>query len=64
MAVGSRPNTDLARSSNLELDEEHGGFLVNAELMARTDIWSVSVTVLCRVWQITECCYAVFGSTG
>ncbi|XP_021940582.1 apoptosis-inducing factor 1, mitochondrial isoform X2 [Zootermopsis nevadensis] len=40
VAVGAYPNTDLARSSDLELDEEHGGFLVNAELMARTDIWS------------------------
>lgn len=49
MAVGVRPNTDLARTSDLELDEEHGGFLVNAELMARTDIWSVSVTVFYKV---------------
>lgn len=49
MAVGARPNTDLARSSGLELDEEHGGFLVNAELMARTNLWSVSVTVFYKV---------------
>lgn len=45
VAVGSSPNTDLARTSDLELDEDYGGFLVNAELMARSNLWSVSVTV-------------------
>jgi hypothetical protein len=49
VAVGARPNTDLAGPSNLELDEEYGGFLVNAELMARSNLWSVSVTVFCEV---------------
>ncbi|KAK7097575.1 hypothetical protein V1264_004529 [Littorina saxatilis] len=38
-AVGLEPNVDLALSSGLEVDEEHGGFLVNAELEARTNVW-------------------------
>lgn len=40
-AVGLEPNVDLALSSGLEVDEEHGGFLVNAELEARTNVWVV-----------------------
>ena len=44
VAVGTSPNTDLAGPSGLEVDEEIGGFLVNAELMARSNLWSVSVT--------------------
>ncbi|PNF39781.1 hypothetical protein B7P43_G03498 [Cryptotermes secundus] len=40
VAVGASPNTDLARTSDLELDEDYGGFLVNAELMARSNLWS------------------------
>lgn len=44
VTVGASPNTDLAGSSGLEVDEEIGGFLVNAELMARSNLWSVSVT--------------------
>ncbi|KAL8616784.1 Apoptosis-inducing factor 1, mitochondrial [Nucella lapillus] len=38
-AVGLEPNVELARTSDLEVDEEHGGFLVNAELEARTNVW-------------------------
>lgn len=39
VAVGVRPNTELAEPSGLEVDPEFGGFLVNAELMARTNLW-------------------------
>jgi len=42
VAVGLSPNTDLAASSGLEVDEERGGFLVNAELEARSNVWIVS----------------------
>jgi hypothetical protein len=49
VAVGASPNTNLAGTSNLELDEDYGGFLVNAELMARSNLWSVSVTVFRNV---------------
>ncbi|BFZ14787.1 hypothetical protein BsWGS_17826 [Bradybaena similaris] len=38
-AVGLEANVDLARSSNLETDPVIGGFLVNAELEARRDLW-------------------------
>lgn len=39
IAVGVQPNTDLATSSNLEIDPKIGGFLVNAELEARSNLW-------------------------
>lgn len=38
-AIGIEPDVDLARSSSLEVDEKTGGFLVNSELEARTDVW-------------------------
>ena len=40
-AVGLEPNVDLARASDLEVDPDLVGFLVNAELEARTDVWVV-----------------------
>jgi programmed cell death 8 (apoptosis-inducing factor) len=39
VAVGIAPNTDLAKSAGLEIDPQQGGFLVNAELQARHNIW-------------------------
>ncbi|XP_014667146.1 PREDICTED: apoptosis-inducing factor 1, mitochondrial-like [Priapulus caudatus] len=39
VAVGIEPNVELALPSGLELDETHGGFRVNAELEARSNIW-------------------------
>uniref|UniRef100_A0A336MRZ4 CSON005499 protein n=1 Tax=Culicoides sonorensis TaxID=179676 RepID=A0A336MRZ4_CULSO len=39
VAVGSEPNTELAKSSGLEVDKTHGGFVVNAELEARHDVF-------------------------
>ncbi len=39
VAVGIEPNTDLAKSAGLETDPGQGGFLVNAELQARHNIW-------------------------
>lgn len=39
VAVGLAPNVSLAASSGLEVDEKQGGFRVNAELEARTDLW-------------------------
>lgn len=38
-AVGMHPNVNLAKASGLEVDERLGGFLVNAELEARSNIW-------------------------
>lgn len=39
IAAGIAPNTDLAKSAGLEVDPDQGGFLVNAELQARHNIW-------------------------
>lgn len=39
VAVGVEPNTDLAKASHLETDPTIGGFLVNAELEARSNLW-------------------------
>lgn len=39
VSVGLEPNTEIASVSNLEVDEKHGGYLVNAELEARKNLW-------------------------
>lgn len=39
VAVGAEANTELAATSGLEVHEDTGGFLVNAELEARKDLW-------------------------
>ncbi|XP_046665597.1 apoptosis-inducing factor 1, mitochondrial [Homalodisca vitripennis] len=39
VAVGVEPNTQLANTSGLEVDPEVGGFLVNAELEARSNLY-------------------------
>lgn len=40
LAVGVEANTNLAKKSNLEVDPDTGGFLVNTELMARSDLYA------------------------
>ena len=42
VAVGLEPNTQLAESAHLETDPLLGGFLVNSELQACTNVWAVS----------------------
>lgn len=42
VAVGAVPNTDLAEESELEVHPELGGFVVNAELQARSNLFAVS----------------------
>lgn len=39
VAVGVEPDLQLARASKLEVDPVHGGFKVNAELEARTNLY-------------------------
>ncbi|KAK0162520.1 hypothetical protein PV327_006293 [Microctonus hyperodae] len=39
VAVGADANTELADTSSLEVEPQLGGFLVNAELEARRDLW-------------------------
>ena len=41
IAVGLEANVDLAESAGLEVDSEHGGFVVNSELEARSNVWVV-----------------------
>lgn len=43
VAVGSKPNVSLAEESGLEIDKNHGGLVVNAELAARNHLYVVSV---------------------
>lgn len=38
-SVGLDPDVKLAKESGLEVDDKTGGFLVNSELEARTNIW-------------------------
>lgn len=38
-AVGLEPDVELAKLSQLEVDDKTGGYLVNSELEARTDVW-------------------------
>lgn len=40
VCIGMDPNTQMAEESLLEVDLTNGGFLVNAELQARTDLWA------------------------
>lgn len=47
VCVGIEPNIELASSAGLEVDPENGGFRVNAELEARSDIWVVSNKICC-----------------
>ncbi|VIO90949.1 Pyridine nucleotide-disulphide oxidoreductase family protein [Brugia malayi] len=39
MAVGICANTDLAKSCGLEIDPMNGGYVVDAELRARSNVW-------------------------
>ncbi|XP_037070925.1 apoptosis-inducing factor 1, mitochondrial-like [Pollicipes pollicipes] len=39
VSVGLAPRTELAATSGLELDDTHGGYRVNAELEARSNLW-------------------------
>lgn len=39
MAVGVKPNTELATDAGLEIDSKLDGYLVNSELQARTDLY-------------------------
>ncbi|KAL1505760.1 hypothetical protein ABEB36_005248 [Hypothenemus hampei] len=39
VTVGVEPNTELAQKSDLEVDPDLGGYIVNTELQARTDLY-------------------------
>jgi len=55
VAVGLDPNTELAATSGLEVDEQRGGFLVNAELEARSNVWVVSIRSLYLCFCLSLC---------
>lgn len=42
VATGAVPNTDLAESSKLETHPTLGGYLVNSEMLARSNLYIVS----------------------
>lgn len=46
VAVGLDANVELAKSAGLEVDKTLGGFHVNSELEARSNIWVVSHELL------------------
>ena len=46
VAVGLQPNTSLAGPAGLEVDPTFGGYRVNSELQACSDVWVVSVSQL------------------
>lgn len=61
-AVGLEPNVELAKSAGLEVDSDFGGFRVNAELQARSNIWVVSVCrVFCLLVTLRQSEYTAFG---
>ncbi|XP_019865849.2 apoptosis-inducing factor 1, mitochondrial isoform X2 [Aethina tumida] len=39
VAIGAEPNTDFAEKSDLEVDPDFGGYLVNTELQARSHLY-------------------------
>lgn len=49
-AVGLEPNVELAKTGGLEIDSDFGGFRVNAELQARSNIWVVSMLQRDQSW--------------
>lgn len=49
-AVGLEPNVELAKTGGLEIDSDFGGFRVNAELQARSNIWVVSMLQRDQAW--------------
>lgn len=55
--VGVQPNTELAQTSDLEVDPEVGGFLVNTELQARTDLYAVSLFLFIYFRQLAVLMY-------
>lgn len=59
-AVGLEPNVELAKSAGLEVDSDFGGFRVNAELQARSNIWVVSVGTASQCC----CCSGTHAVTG
>jgi hypothetical protein len=41
VAIGSKPNTELARVAGLEIDEVNGGIVTNSFFQATPNVWAV-----------------------
>lgn len=54
-AVGLEPSVELAKSAGLEVDSDFGGYRVNAELQARSNIWVVRMDFLTAKQEILVC---------
>ena len=64
VAIGLEPNVQLAKSAGLEIDPKHGGFLVNAELEARRNVWVVGTDMLLSSFLVTTSIhYLLFHNT-
>lgn len=59
VAVGVEPNTQLAKTSDLEVDPELGGYLVNAEMEARSNLYAVRIKnrITCTLKDKLSVCY-------
>ncbi|KAG1664231.1 Apoptosis-inducing factor 1, mitochondrial [Nymphon striatum] len=57
IAVGLEPATDLAETSGLETDDKHGGFRVNAELEARSNLWVVGLDKFYQIYVFMFLCF-------
>lgn len=49
------PSVELAESAGLEVDSDFGGYRVNAELQARSNIWVVRMEFLTAKQEILVC---------
>ena len=54
--MGIDPNTNLSKSSRLEVDSVLGGYKVNAELQACTDVWVVRSASLHNIYMYYIVC--------
>ena len=45
VTVGCQPNDELGKKSDLEIDPVRGGFMANAELEVKPNIWVVGTCV-------------------
>lgn len=58
VAVGLDPNVELASAAGLEVDRVLGGYHVNSELEAKSNIWVVRKTeILVYTFFVTAICF-------
>lgn len=58
VAVGLDPNVELSSAAGLEVDPVLGGYHVNSELEAKSNIWVVRKTeILVYTFFVTAICF-------